>query len=251
MLLIKYGVIIKGAQMGKGILMVTTTLSSFLLLSNQSHAFGNDLCTTKSSGSSFTCDGVADNFYMTMKGFRLRKSGTDEFVVITTNEATYDFAASGAGETVGSYLTDGYIPPGTYDAVSPILGPTMTVGGSTTLSGGGSPCRTTTSGYSTDGGSAENRDYDFDGDGGFSSGSDAVEGMNRSSDEQYINGDGDFVLVDSSVSGFPITIEDGDVISFTMNISVAKSVSYEYNSSGTCTSAYPAGVEVNLSATIN
>lgn len=70
---------------------------------------------------------------MTMKGFRLRRSSTNEFVTITSTTATYDFASVNANTTVASYLTSGAIPVGTYDAISPILSDTITVSASTSL----------------------------------------------------------------------------------------------------------------------
>lgn len=215
------------------------------------HAYGNPLCTDQSAGFTGSCDGVAEQFNMTMKGFRLRKSGTDEFVEITTKNATYNFAAVDAGSTVASYLTDGTIPNGTYDAVSPILAPTISVSGKIELGGpGGAPCRIAINPADrADGGNAEIKVYSMSDDAGISSGSDAVEGMNRVTDEQYMNSNGDYVLVDSTVTGFPITVTDGKTVQFVMSISVAKSVGYTYTA-GACTDSHPEGIEVSLSATV-
>lgn len=239
-----------GNIMNKYFLLFSFAISASLLSTSNAYSFGNDLCSSKDNNYAGSCDGAATEFNMTMKGFRLRKSGTNEFVTITTNQATYNFAAVNAGETVASYLTDGTIPNGTYDAVSPILAPTISVSGSTALNNGSGPaCRIATSGSITDGGPVQLKTYSMDTDAGTADGTDAVEGMNRVTDQQYINGDGDFVLVDSNITGFPITVSDGNTISFVMSISVAKSVTYGYNGTN-CTSSSPAGVEVSLSATV-
>ena len=154
----------------------------FLLLgSNSAFAFqggAGTICSEQNDGFSNTCRDVASKFEMTMKGFRLRKANSDEFITLTTNTATYDFAAANAGATVASYLTNGTIPPGVYDAVSPILSTSITVAGSTELATGGDTCRLDSgAGDITDGGAAENVVFSMDGDAETADGTDAVEGL--------------------------------------------------------------------------
>lgn len=214
-------------------------------------------CLDESTSFSGTCFDVATNYSMTMKGFRLRmvdNVGTPiGFVTVSDTTSTYNFAAIDAGSSLANYISGAEVPAGTYDAVSPILDTNIIVAGSTTLDGNSDfSC-------STDG----NINFDLTSEEtGFTSGSDGVEGLSDYDDScgssnegegcgnNYIDGDGNFVIIDSAVTGFPVTIEDGDSLSFVMTIDIAETVNYEWNS-GACISQSPGELFVSMAGIVN
>jgi hypothetical protein len=226
---------------------LTFVIFSTLFCNNASAQGSDPACSDQTDGYNGTCTATASNYEMTMKSMRLRKDD-GSFVTIASGDATYNFASVSAGASVGSYITSGTIPPGTYTAISPILDKDITVAGSVTLSGGGTPtCRTGT-GDITDGGAAQDEIFDMSSSPGISSGTDAVEGQ---SDGQYMNGDNDFVIIDSTVTGFPITVGEGTSLTFTMTIGIGASATYDWSGGGgsTCTDSYPGELDVQLAAT--
>lgn len=212
---------------------------SFLILPfiiNVSNSYAVN-CSDLPAGYVGECFGQANKYEMTMKGFRLREVDDEgnpiSFVSLSASDVTYDFASANANSTIANYITGASLPTGTYDAVSPILESVITVEGSTSI--GSISCNRGEFNFDMSTVTDENGDLEF------SVGSDATTGLTNYSDDcgsgnsedecgiDYINSDGDYVIIDASVGGFPVTISDGDSLSFTMEIDLAESMSYYFN----------------------
>ncbi|MDX1949995.1 MAG: hypothetical protein SFT90_05805 [Rickettsiales bacterium] len=219
--------------------------------------WGPPFCHTRPADFTGICMGEPEEFSFDIKKFRLRKASDQTFFDLSTATQTFDFASASAGTQLGNYVSGVAVPAGTYDAMSFVAGVDIVIRGSVALDGGSGPtCRTAPSGISTDGGAAQdfvasnNNTPLFD---VITSGSDEVEGAatGGSLEINYINTDGDLVFVGNTIGGvsFPITINDGNSLTFNFSMRPVKGIVFEFIN-GVCQEAFSGDMQIAISANV-
>ncbi len=187
------------------------------------------------------CTASAEVFRFTIREMRLR--ATDgSFATLGSGDRSFDVAQVSAGQAVGDYASGNSIPTGTYNAIVPTLNGVWTVqGGYEQAVDGGvlGDCVTTSGGYSSNPADKGEMSTDLA----------AFFTANPSSlpPDMQVSGS-DLIITDTSASGLPLTVAEGDVIDFTISFDAGSSIDFEY-ANGNCTGAYIGPLGVTLSFT--
>lgn len=233
------------------IILKACLLSTILLASALSYADeGTPACSTISDRTNARCYVEPDDYVMDIIAFRLRKDD-GSFVEFPASSTSVDFADGAAGSDLSTWISNISIPSGVYTAISPIVSPVVHVRGESDVPGLGTQCRTSESGVAQDGNSAEVYDVDStEGRMDLVYGTDEVEGQTDENID-FINGDGQQVVIDPTVDGFPLTVHDGDIITFRFAINPAQGLEFQFDGDGDCNSVSPGPVRVTLSSEIS
>lgn len=97
-----------------------------------------------SQSSSFSGNATPTKYIITVSKIEFHKSGNadDVFTTFVNRTADWDIASVSAGGSIGTMAATTTLSPGTYDKVRFTVSKTMTIQGSITNLGDGSPCRT-------------------------------------------------------------------------------------------------------------
>lgn len=194
------------------------------------------------------CAVAPSDYVMNILAFRLRRQdGT--FLEFPASAASIDFADGAAGSDLGTWISNIEIPAGVYTAVSPIISPIVQIRGESAISGT-TNCRTSESGVEQDNGTPTQYSADsLDGRDDLQTGTDTDLGQS-SENLDFINGDGNQVVVDPTVTGFPATVIDGTTLTFRFAINPEQGLAFDYDGAGNCTGVSPGPVRVTLSAEV-
>lgn len=220
--------------------------------------WGPPFCDTQPDDFEGICTATPERFSFTLSQFRLRKMEDKSFVNLASAPQEFDFASASAGSQLGNFASGANVPAGVYDAFSFVGLENITMRGEATLNGGSGPrCRTTTSGVATDGSPAQNYVVSsnetplFDAIG---EGSDEVEGQAEGPNIEinYLNSSNQFVFIGDSILGttFPLTINDGQSLTFDFSMRPVKGIVFEWDGAGNCTAAYSGDMQIRISATV-
>ncbi len=220
--------------------------------------WGPAFCEDEPNNFNGICTATPDKFEFTLVQIRLRNAEDKSFVNLATAPQSFDFASASAGAELGDFVSNANVPSGTYDAYGFIGNGDITIKGETTLNNGSGPrCRTTTSGVATDSAAAE--DYVTDSNDTplfdvIGSGSDEVEGSvdGPGLEIDYINSSNQFVFIGDYLTGtsFPITVTDGQTLTFSFSMRPVKGIVFEWDGAGNCTAAYSGDMRIANSASV-
>ncbi|HCR85655.1 MAG TPA: hypothetical protein DIV86_03150 [Alphaproteobacteria bacterium] len=220
--------------------------------------WGPEFCSEKPDDFEGICMGEPDEFSLTLVQFRLRKESDKSFVDLASAPQAFDFASATAGAELGDFASGATVPAGVYDAMSFVAETDVVIRGSVTLNDGAGPrCRTTSSGVATDSSPAENytasNNYTplFE---QITSGSDEVEGIQAGPgiEIDYVNSNNQLVHINDTLGGvsFPITVVDGQTLTFDFSMRPVKGIVYEWDGAGNCIGAYSGDMQIAIQATV-
>lgn len=189
-------------------------------------------CSSEDGGGALNgqCTTVPTKFIQTMNSMRLVRLNDDNtttFVEVGSDDQAFDFASVTAGADVGNYLAGVEIPEGTYVAISPILDNMATVAGDVTVDS--MYCRTTPSGFNATAGTVGDYTYDFTIGSPFSTSNDASYDYDTAgATEQYLNGDGDLVIV-QKVTQFTVSPDATTNVTVEVRFDADEAIRFEFN----------------------
>ena len=230
-------------------LLASVGIITFLSLSTANAA----TCASEDGGGALNgqCSSAPAKFIQTINAMRLARLNDDNsitFVEMGTTPQAFDFASVTAGADIGNYISGIAIPDGTYVAVSPILDEMATVSGDVTVDG--MYCRSTPAGANAVAGTVGDYTYDYLTGSPHVSGSDAAYDYGTAgATEQYINGDGDLVIV-QKVTPFTITTGVESNVLIEVRFNADQAMDFSFNGSE-CTEVHLGALDGQFITTVN
>lgn len=222
--------------------------------------WGPPFCETRVANFTGLCMATPEKFSFTLVNFRLRKESDKTFVNLASAPQSFDFASASVGTELGNFASGANVSAGTYDALSFVALGDAIIKGETTLNGGaGARCRTDSTnagGVAQDNNPTEDYVADNNNTPLFDvilAGSDEVEGIEAGPgiEINYYNTSNQLVFIGDSINGisFPLTVEDGQTLTFTFSMRPVKGITFEWNN-GNCLAAYTGDLRINIEAEI-